>query len=194
LLLWGCAADSAPVGRTAPEAHSDPIAELRRSAATANYERLSAADLVERADVIAYGTIVHLEAGRGVKANAADEPAPTVVAEVDVQQTIKGDAIAPLYMELLVGSVDDALFEPGGIAIDEPDQVVVFATRASSSWQEGTIFVNDGQGVPEGAELYRPVNPQGVVENVDGELQQADGLIFRSENMTDLTIEIEGML
>jgi hypothetical protein len=82
----------------------------------------------------------------------------------------------------------------GGISVRDLGQIMMFAVDANEGWPEGTIYVDDGRGVPDGKPLYRPVNPQGMIEDDEGVLKQLDGVVFQATDMASLAGEIEAML
>ena len=121
-------------------------------------------------------------------------PSTTLVVEVAVVDVLKGSADGSIYFEIMYGAIDEALSTTGGVGVSDLGQIMLFAVDANDGWPASTLFVEDRRGVPEGAPLYRPVNPQGMIEDDEGVLKQLDGLVFTATDMAGISSEIASML
>lgn len=130
-----------------------------------NYDAArSLAELADRSERIAVGTIAALLEGRPFAMSSGES---TAMVELAVSEVLKGEPAERLYIELYVGFVFDAPYVPDPLP---ENRLVVFLIPA------GDTHVSGGSPeLPEGEMLYTPTTAQGVmVERDSGSVDTVD--------------------
>jgi hypothetical protein len=159
LLVAGCAKSSG--GQTGDEdalpSGDELFGELGKRAGTSDYQPLSAAKLAADSERVAVARAMALRVGRSFVEPSRNATTHTVVLELAVERTLKGEEAASLFLEFLVG-VEDAA-PPANLPAS---RLLVFAVPAPRGESGGDTIENEGRGLPSGETLYRLTTPQGL--------------------------------
>jgi hypothetical protein len=170
-LLAGCAKSSG--GQTGDEdalpSGDELFGALGKRGGTSNYQpATSAGELAGDSERVVVARATALRKGRSFVAEEWDAAMHTVVLELEVERTLKGDDEASLHLEFLVGAAEAGAPERLPTA-----RVVVFAVPATRNPFGGYTVEGEGRGLPAGQTLYQVTTPQGfAVASAAGDFGQ----------------------
>lgn len=126
------------------------------------------AELASWSERIVVGHPVALRRGRTIATSESTRPSEivfrTVVLEIAVERTLRGEDRDALYLEFLAGPGEPSLSVP-----TPQSTVIAFATPVTHDWFTDAVVMGRGDGLPEGETLYELRTPQGFAfETEDG--------------------------
>ena len=154
-------------------------------------------ELVATANVVGIGQLVSVTEGRTIDfATGASNPTNTGVFAIGIEDAVKGSS-GMVYAEFIRGGIPvDRMMNllPTGIPM------MFMLEDPADHWSPETYkFINEGNGLPSGAQLHEVVWPTGIIiETAHGlEYPLADdpaAPIFQSTTLTDLREELAAAL
>ncbi|MEY4550452.1 MAG: hypothetical protein RL685_6647 [Pseudomonadota bacterium] len=175
---------------------SHPFFQLARQASGQSPVELTAAEVVERAGIIALGRLSAVSRGHTVDyREGASSPVRTVVMSFRIEKTLKGPESDFQYVEYVSGT-----FEAGQFAEQLPVEMpLMIFLRLNTTWSSTTYVIQDeGLGVPEGQVLRSFFPLVQVVIDCRQELEfplgdETGGQLFRARSLVELENEIRGL-